>query len=197
MNRGCILMKIKLNGNDFYRVTSRFHEIDSAHPKPHVGIDLAMPEGTKLFSPAEGVVEKIVDFGSTNVGKGIFIRTKEGDQLVLGHLSDNSQVYVGQQVKVGDYLGLTGNTGHSTGPHLHVALRDGDTNQYINPEKFFNGPDPVQVADIPDKIQPLSPESMLQQALESLVDTLADMSINFIQIFSQLEWVVQIISKIL
>lgn len=130
-------MKFKLVGNQFYEVSSRYGVTDSVHLTPHRGIDLVMESGTKLFSPADGVIEKIVDYGSNNIGKGLMIKTREGETVIMGHMSDTSQVHVGQEVHTGDFVGLSGNTGHSTGAHLHLGLKD-STGSFINPDKYVN-----------------------------------------------------------
>jgi murein DD-endopeptidase MepM/ murein hydrolase activator NlpD len=90
----------------------------------HKGIDLAMPEGTELRAIAEGVVDRVYD-GSGAIGKGLSIRFDDGTRAIYGHMSDVS-VGVGDKVGVGQTVGLSGNTGHSTGPHLHFGLRDSD-----------------------------------------------------------------------
>lgn len=129
-------MKVKLNGNDFYEVSSPFASLDVIHKTPHTGIDLVMNEGTSLFSPVDGVVKKVVDYGSENIGKGIFIETNDHQTVIMGHLSD-SKVSIGQKVSEGDFVALSGNTGHSTGSHLHLGLKDSN-GSFINPEKLVN-----------------------------------------------------------
>jgi murein DD-endopeptidase MepM/ murein hydrolase activator NlpD len=192
-------MEVKLNGNGFFRVTSHYQAIDSAHPTAHTGIDLAMKCGTELHSPTNGIIEKVVDYGSQNIGKGIIIKTEEGERLILGHLSDNSSVHVGQNVGVGDYLGLTGTTGNSTGCHLHIGLRDGSTNKFLNPDKYFNGQDPVKIAqDVKDSIeQSMSAGEILQQALSKFSESLSDMGLNFISLLHDNHIVLQVLDTIL
>lgn len=116
------------------RITSRFGEISSVHPKPHTGIDIAMPEGTPLKSITEGVVQRVVDYGSENIGKGVIVQLADGKTAIYGHLSD-IKVKAGQIVKEGDLLGLSGNTGRSTGPHLHFGMKE--NGQLIDPTKFI------------------------------------------------------------
>lgn len=98
--------------------------------RPHNGIDLAMPEGTELRSIAEGTVAHVFD-GSGNVGKGVSIELKDGSHAIYGHMSDVS-VKAGESLQVGDTIGLSGNTGHSSGPHLHFAIKDAD-GQWVDP----------------------------------------------------------------
>lgn len=131
-------MKVKLNGNDFFRVTSEFGAMEKGlRHSPHTGVDLAMPDGTPLFSPVDGIIKNIVDYGDKNVGKGILIETEDGKTVILGHLSE-FKAKVGQMVSEGDLVALSGNTGHSTGSHLHLGLKDTSGN-FINPEPLLNG----------------------------------------------------------
>jgi hypothetical protein len=90
-----------------------------------------MPENTALRSIADGVVERVVDFGNTNIGKGVMIRHDDGTVAIYGHLNE-VDVKPGQHVDAGDVIGLSGNTGHSTGPHLHFGLMDAQGN-FIDP----------------------------------------------------------------
>lgn len=130
-------MRVKLNGNDFFQVSSPFGSIDSVHKIPHSGIDLVMEEGTKLYSPVDGFVERVVDYGNQNIGKGVIIKTNTGETVIMGHMSDTSQVHVGEELSRGEFVGLSGNTGRSTGAHLHVGMKDADGN-VINPEGLLN-----------------------------------------------------------
>lgn len=129
-------MKVKLNGNDFFEMTADYGQTDWVHKTPHTGIDLAMNEGTKLFSPTDGVITKIVDYGDKNIGKGIIMKTEDGESLIMGHLSDTSMVKVGQHVEKGDLVALSGNTGRSTGGHLHLGLKD-ESGAYLDPDKYI------------------------------------------------------------
>jgi len=130
-------MKVKLNGNDFYQVSSPFGVTDSVHRTAHTGIDLVMEEGTKLYSPVEGIVERVVDYGNQNIGKGVIIRTNQGETVIMGHMSDTSTLEIGEELSRGEFVGLSGNTGHSTGAHLHVGLKDVNGN-FKNPEGLLN-----------------------------------------------------------
>lgn len=144
-------MRVKLNGNDFYEVSSKFGSIDSVHTTPHTGLDLVMETGTKLFSPVDGVVKKVVDFGSENVGKGIYIETDDHQTVIMGHLSD-FKVTEGQRVHEGDIVALSGNTGHSTGGHLHLGLKNPD-GQFVNPESLTGGHESVETGGVIDSIK--------------------------------------------
>jgi murein DD-endopeptidase MepM/ murein hydrolase activator NlpD len=109
---------------DLPRITAKFQEVDGLiHKTPHTGVDLAAAEGTKLASVGDGIIEKIVDYGNTNIGKGVFIKLENGYRVVYGHLSEIS-VKTGEKISTGDVIGLSGNTGRSTGPHLHLQAYD-------------------------------------------------------------------------
>lgn len=100
--------------------------------KFHHGIDLALPTGSPVFAIFDGVVSKS-EFG-TGYGNMIEIKHYNGLKTRYGHLS--KRVYVGQKIKAGELIGLVGNTGYSTGPHLHFEIW---IDKYtINPELVFN-----------------------------------------------------------
>lgn len=103
------------------RITARYGDIDSVHQTPHTGVDVALPEGSPLYAPADGIVSRIADYGGDSLGKAVFVKTKGGYQYIMGHLSE-AKVHVGERVHTGDLIALSGNTGNSTGPHLHIGL---------------------------------------------------------------------------
>lgn len=89
----------------------------------HNGIDLGCPVGTPLRAAAEGTVI-VANAGGWGGGYGnyIVIRHPNGTQTVYGHLS-RVGVNVGDAVERGQSIGTTGNSGKSTGPHLHFEVR--------------------------------------------------------------------------
>lgn len=115
-----------------FRLSSEFGALEEVRNGPHTGIDLSMPEGTQLRSIFDGVVEKIYDGGK--IGKGVQIKTEDGQHAIYGHMSD-VDVHVGDKIHTGDAIGLSGNTGHSTGPHLHFGLRD-DHGNILDPTNY-------------------------------------------------------------
>ncbi|WP_226085627.1 M23 family metallopeptidase [Mesobacillus sp. S13] len=134
------------------RITSKFGEVSQVHPTPHTGIDIGFPEGSQLHSIGEAVVERVVDYGSQNIGKGVILRLADGREAIYGHMSD-IKVKSGQTLHEGDIIGLSGNTGHSTGPHLHFGMKD--NGQFVDPtstwEKFIaNGKVGDGIGDIPE-----------------------------------------------
>jgi hypothetical protein len=106
-----------------FRLTGKFGELSPVrNMQPHSGIDLQMPEGTTLRSVADGVVDRVYD-GTGLIGKGLSVQMPDGTRAIYGHLNE-VKAHVGDHVNAGDIVGLSGNTGNSTGPHLHFGLKD-------------------------------------------------------------------------
>mgnify|MGYP000943110062 FL=1 len=122
------------NGN--FAVTQKFGDTFT-DPKGHKGIDYALPVGTPVLAAADGIVEK-AGVDSTGYGNVIIIRHLWNDGTVYAHLR-NWSVQVGQKVKAGEIIGYSGNTGNSTGPHLHFEYRTtyNDYKSAIDPEIFM------------------------------------------------------------
>lgn len=87
---------------------------------PHKGVDFGLPIGTPIIAPADGVVEHVAYQAN---GAGRYIKLRHGGQYttVYMHLS-KPLVRPGQNVKKGERIALSGNTGRSTGPHLHYEF---------------------------------------------------------------------------
>jgi murein DD-endopeptidase MepM/ murein hydrolase activator NlpD len=89
----------------------------------HDGVDLAAPQGTQVFAAADGVVESVAARSSLSPGYGreVIIDHGFGFKTRYSHLS---QVLVrpGQKVSRWDVIGLVGQTGRATGPHLHYEV---------------------------------------------------------------------------
>lgn len=85
----------------------------------HKGIDWATPTGTPVYASCGGTVSK-AGWGS-GYGYVVYIDHEDGSQTRYGHLS-KVLVKVGQTVKQGERIALSGNTGVSTGPHLHFEI---------------------------------------------------------------------------
>lgn len=103
--------------------TSRFGYRVSPYggrPLMHQGLDIAAAPGTPVHAPADG----IVSFAGYDSGYGKLVSIDHGYGVVTryGHCS-KLFVTVGQKVKRGDLLSAVGNTGQSTGPHLHYEVR--------------------------------------------------------------------------
>ena len=95
----------------------------------HSGIDFRAPIGTPVRAMADGVVEGIGDTDlscrGASFGKWVFVRYDNGLASTYGHLS-LATAREGQRVKRGDVVAYSGNTGYSTGPHLHVSVYAGE-----------------------------------------------------------------------
>lgn len=106
------------------RISSHFNP-RRLHPvtrrvAPHKGVDFGVRIGTPIIAPADGIVEHVAYQAN---GAGRYIKLRHGRQYttVYMHLS-KSLVRVGQSVKKGERIALSGNTGRSTGPHLHYEF---------------------------------------------------------------------------
>lgn len=120
-----------------YRITSPFGRRTSpttGASTNHNGIDIATPMRTPILAPADGTIGYVVtnDAGGLQVA----IDIKDHDLRVgFAHL-DEATVRNGQLVHKGDIIAYTGNSGRSTGPHLHLTVKDSFGMQ--NPTKYFS-----------------------------------------------------------
>lgn len=99
----------------------------------HFGIDIANQPGTPIYATASGIVVK-TDF-DLGYGKRILIDHGNGYQTLYGHLY-SYLVRVGDEVGKGQIIGLMGNSGTSTGPHLHYEVRNAEGK--VNPTAYLN-----------------------------------------------------------
>lgn len=106
----------------FYKVT-KFHE----------GIDFTAPVGTPIYATGDGVISS-AEYNSGGYGNIIVINHGFSYETKYAHLS-RIKVKVGQKVKRGEIIGLMGNTGKSTAPHLHYEVHKSGVP--INPIYFF------------------------------------------------------------
>lgn len=124
------------------KITSPFGE--RIHPitkqkKFHKGVDIALPESTQLYAPLAGTI--ISGFDKTGYGNYALINslTEQGTkvQFLFGHLN---RVLLQGIVKQNELFALSGNTGASTGAHLHFEVRIYDGKEYIpqDPTKYVN-----------------------------------------------------------
>lgn len=103
-----------------WTITAEYGSISSVHTKPHQGIDFAVPIGTPVKSVTDGKVIKVEDTGNNGFGKSVMI-SSNNRTVIYAHLS-KQLAEVGQEIKLGDIIGESGNTGRSTGPHLHFQV---------------------------------------------------------------------------
>jgi murein DD-endopeptidase MepM/ murein hydrolase activator NlpD len=122
----------------------------------HHGVDVALPVGTPLTAPADGVVVK--KGNGPSGGVTLILKHEDNRHTVYYHLQKPSHLAKGEKVKRGELIAYSGNTGASTGPHLHWELRKsarwGDT---IDPVPHLQEP-PVEPTPEPVEIpKPLPP----------------------------------------
>src|SRR5690625_839611 len=104
---------------------------------PHAGVDWAVPVGTPVRAALAGSVARTgwnVVNGRTGIG--VLLAHPGNRNTYYGHLS-KSQVSVGDEVAKGQVIGLSGNTGNSTGPHLHFETWTGG--KPVDPMKYMGG----------------------------------------------------------
>ena len=133
------------------RISQAFHGEFSHNRQPSLfAVDIAMPVSTEITAVKDGIVISTKDdYPIAGISSSFFldkanyvkIMHQDGSYSVYAHLLLGSvKVKKGQNVKAGDLLALSGNTGYSTGPHLHFAIRhnhQGRTNSL--PFKFIQG----------------------------------------------------------
>lgn len=122
------------------RLSSRFglrRFFNGEERNPHSGLDFAVPAGTPVKAPADGVVTIVADYFFN--GKTVFIDHGQGLVTMYCHLSA-FEVHKGQQVSRGQVIAKVGSTGRATGPHLHwnVSLN----NARVDPAIFINAYQP-------------------------------------------------------
>jgi murein DD-endopeptidase MepM/ murein hydrolase activator NlpD len=101
--------------------------------KFHEGMDFAAPEGTEIYSTGDGVVKRMI---SSHGGYGNHLEIDHGFgySTLYAHM-EKFNVKVGQKLKRGDVIGFVGNSGKSTGPHLHYEVRI--KNRPVNPSHYY------------------------------------------------------------
>ncbi|MBF0976287.1 MAG: M23 family metallopeptidase, partial [Bacteroidetes bacterium] len=87
----------------------------------HYGTDIGLKVGDSIVSVFDGTV-RIVSYDAHGYGNYIVVRHNNGLESLYAHLSQTIAVE-NQKVKAGELIGLGGNTGRSTGPHLHFEFR--------------------------------------------------------------------------
>ena len=122
----------------------------------HDGLDMVGVDSKKIHSTINGTVEKAgwENFGNKKQGFGLYVRIKadnSSDKYYFGHLSKIS-VTKGQKVKIGDVLGIEGNTGNSTGSHCHYCIRVNGSKQNVKNVSKISGI-PNKIGNYENKIE--------------------------------------------
>ena len=107
----------------------------------HKGTDLRLPIGNPVYTIEDGIVRESRsswDDPTASRGRGWFVRIEHpqhGIQSLYAHLDQRSSLRPGDKVSMGDQIGISGNTGNSTGPHLHLEIWEGESP--VDPFKYF------------------------------------------------------------
>ncbi len=125
-----------ISNKDLKRIASGFGY--RIHPiyktlRMHTGMDFAAPIGTPIYATGDGVIEHLKSRMS-GYGNVVIINHGYGYETLYAHMS-KIIVKPGQKVKRGEIIGYVGNSGRSTGPHLHYEVRK--NGKPINPVNFF------------------------------------------------------------
>ncbi|MDC0709839.1 peptidoglycan DD-metalloendopeptidase family protein [Stigmatella sp. ncwal1] len=126
---------------------SRFHPV-LKYQKNHNGVDYGTPIGTPVWSVADGTVTTAANTGAG--GNTVCVRHTNGFETCYLHLSKfGAGVRSGSRVSQKQVIAYSGNTGRSTGPHLHFALKRGG--QFVNPlNQKFPRAEPLPKTLLPD-----------------------------------------------
>ena len=128
------------------RITSRY-SMGRVHPifgrtMPHLGTDIAKPMGTPILAAQAGTVVKVgggpgrvIDSEYGISGWMVAIDHGGGIETTYNHMAGRSPLHVGQKVSAGQVVGNVGNSGISSGPHLHFGVRQ--NKKYIDAEPFM------------------------------------------------------------
>jgi murein DD-endopeptidase MepM/ murein hydrolase activator NlpD len=123
-----------------YKLSATFHQSGSMWQSTHSGQDFAVPSGTEVLAAHGGTVVKAGGNGAGDgpaYGNAVVIKHGNRTYSQYAHLS-RIDVKVGQVVKTGQVIARSGNTGNSSGPHLHFEIRT--TSNYgsaIDPVAFL------------------------------------------------------------
>ncbi|MFE4593617.1 M23 family metallopeptidase [Streptomyces laurentii] len=123
-----------------YALSASYNQGGAMWAHKHSGQDFAVPVGTVVKAAADGTVVKAGPNGGGDgpaYGNAIVIKHANGTYSQYAHLS-KIQVNIGQKVSAGQQIALSGNTGNSSGPHLHFEIRT--TPNYgsaVNPVAFL------------------------------------------------------------
>lgn len=147
MTAACLILFLTLSSfeppsilpvaGDSPRISSDFgmrrHPIDKKMML-HKGIDLPLAEGTEIRATADGIVDKVFLEDKEGYGIHVIIKHDEEYSSLYASLSEIS-VAEGQEVKKGQMIALSGNSGTSTAPHLHYEVRY--KNEPVDPQQFL------------------------------------------------------------
>lgn len=126
------------------RVTSSYGEVrhlvfngkkSPSYGRPHGGVDYGVATGTPVMAVKDGIVQP-TGYDSDGFGNYVKVLHDDGYTSYYGHLSSKN-VPEGSSIKAGQVVGLSGNSGNSTGPHLHFEVRRGESK--VDPLGYLSG----------------------------------------------------------
>jgi len=103
----------------------------------HVAWDIAAHAGDPVRAVLGGIIEKVIPMDPRGYGNLIIQKLPSGERIFYAH-NQAFAVQEGQHVQPGQIIALAGSTGRSTGPHVHLEIRDPEGRQ-IDPVAFFSG----------------------------------------------------------
>lgn len=125
--------------------------------KLHDGIDYPAPVGTPIYAVADGTVE-VSKMNGGGGGWGNYVMIDHGGFRTNSAHMHTRKIYAGSKVKAGQLIGTVGNTGNSTGPHLHFSI-------YINPWAS-----PRQSIDPLPRLKDVGEEALQVKKVKMLID---------------------------
>lgn len=126
-------MKFPVKGPITSKYGMRKHPVTGIY-KLHNGVDLGVPTGTEVKPNLPGSVIDV--WTSDSGGNQMKLQFKNGYKMSFAHLSKVLKKE-GDKFRANETVALTGNTGASTGPHLHLTMRD-PKNNLIDPQKILS-----------------------------------------------------------
>jgi murein DD-endopeptidase MepM/ murein hydrolase activator NlpD len=126
------------------RITSPYGEVrhlvfngkkSPSYGRPHGGVDYGVATGTPVMAVKDGIVQP-TGYDSDGFGNYVKVLHDDGYTSYYGHLSSKG-VPEGASIKAGQVIGLSGNSGNSTGPHLHFEVRRGESK--VDPLGYLSG----------------------------------------------------------
>ncbi|MGJ3560516.1 M23 family metallopeptidase [Streptomyces sp. INA 01156] len=125
-----------------YTVSASYAQAGGMWQSAHSGQDYAVPSGTEVVATHGGTIVKAGGNGAGDgpaYGNAVVVNHGDGTYSQYAHLSQVN-VQPGQVVKTGQKIALSGNTGNSSGPHLHFEIRTSSGyGSAIDPVKFLSG----------------------------------------------------------
>jgi murein DD-endopeptidase MepM/ murein hydrolase activator NlpD len=121
-------------------ISGTFGEVSSSWPRGHAGIDFNGDTGDPVYAATDGRVQ-YAEYNYGGYGRLVMIMRSDGTQTRYAHL-DKIKVKKGDRVSAGDLIASMGNSGDSSGSHLHFEVRVGTALTPTNPAGLWTGPRP-------------------------------------------------------